>query len=192
MSNTTRRAALRAAMAWPLALLLPSARAEQVDVPALLAGAQAAGGIEEGAGNHRLYVFYDPNCPYCHRLYKALRAPVAQGRVRVSWITLGYLTATSGPKAAAILQSADPVAALAHNENDYDFADDGQPGGGIVGARTIAPATQARLDRNLALYRRHKLYGVPVLVWKGSDGNAHMMAGSPTETELRQILSSLD
>lgn len=191
MTDSSRRRLLRGTAALPLAMLLPRARAQDPDAEALLAGASAAGGIDEGAGPHRLYVFYDPNCPYCHRLYLALRPHVAKGRLQVSWITLGFLMASSEAKAAAILQARDPLAALRKNEDDYDFAEDGQPGGGVVPARRIEPATRRILDRNLALYNAQHLYGVPVLVWKGVDGRAHIMVGGPSEDGLRALIAGL-
>ncbi len=33
-----------------------------------------------------LYVVFDPKCPYCHKLYQALRPAVAAGQITVKWL----------------------------------------------------------------------------------------------------------
>ena len=152
---------------------------------------QQATTIRQGGGRHRLYVFFDPNCPYCHQLYLKLRPLVAQRDLQVHWVVLGMLTASSAPKAAAILQAPDRLKAFETNENDYDFAANGQPGGGIEPARTIAPATRRMLDANLRIYREHKLFGVPVMVWQRRGGGVDMYAGVPSGQQLQQLLASL-
>ncbi|MEJ2509073.1 MAG: hypothetical protein P8009_06285 [Gammaproteobacteria bacterium] len=35
----------------------------------MLADITQASWIAEGKGPHVVYVFFDPNCPYCHKLY---------------------------------------------------------------------------------------------------------------------------
>ncbi len=193
--SPSRRQWLRALGA---ALLLPesgmdAANAQRAATPAsLLAALQhQAATIRQGGGRHRLYVFFDPNCPYCHQLYLKLRPLVAQRDLQVHWVVLGMLTASSAPKAAAILQAPDRLKAFETNENDYDFAANGQPGGGIEPARTIEPATRRMLDTNLRIYREHKLFGVPVMVWQRRGGGDDMYAGVPSGQQLQQLLASL-
>ncbi len=152
---------------------------------------QQATTIRQGSGRHRLYVFFDPNCPYCHQLYLKLRPSVAHGDLQVHWVVVGMLTASSAPKAAAILQAPDRLKAFETNENDYDFAANGQPGGGIEPARAIAPATRRMLDTNLRIYREHKLFGVPVMVWQRRDGGVDTYAGVPSARQLQDLLASL-
>ena len=51
--------------------------------------------IKEGKGPHIIYIFFDPNCPFCHRLYVNTRAWIKQGKVQLRWIPVGILTTTS-------------------------------------------------------------------------------------------------
>ena len=181
-----------AVRAQPYDLDVPPAPAlPQAAIDALLASAQAAGGIDDGHSAHRLYVFYDPNCPYCRRLYDDLRPFVARGAVQVSWITVGFLAPSSLPKAAAIVQARDPLAALRRNEGSYAAPAAGHGGGGIAPATTIEPTTRARLQRNLDMLRAVHAFGVPLAVWRGRDGQARMMLGEIERDRLRELVSLL-
>ncbi len=171
---------------------LPVARAAgSAQAAALLAAMDQATSIRQGDGRHRLYVFFDPNCPYCHQLYLKLTPRLAGDSLQVHWVALGMLTASSLPKAAAILQAPDRLKAFETNEHDYDFAANGQPGGGILPAATIEPATRRLLQRNLDIYQSHKLFGVPVMVWKQRGGQAEMFVGVPSDQQLHAILAGL-
>ncbi|MGA8009920.1 MAG: thioredoxin fold domain-containing protein, partial [Thiomonas sp.] len=143
------------------------------------------------SGKRALFIFFDPNCPFCHELYKKLRAFVGQDDVQFRWIPLGMLTASSLPKAAAILQAPDPLKAFDKNENDYDFAANGQPGGGIEPATTIVSKVREALAANLALYNSQKLFGVPVVIWRKADGRADMLIGVPSDAQIQTILKEM-
>ena len=170
--------------------VLAASAADRDKAAAILAHIGEASCIAEGRGRRTVHVFFDPNCPYCHHLYTALRPHVAAGGIRVCWIPLGFLTASSLPKAAAMLQAPDPFKAFQRNEEDYDFAANGQPGGGLEPAAAVTARTRAALARNLALYNGQKLFGVPVMVWKRAEG-ADMLIGVPGEARLRDILASV-
>ncbi|OIQ76405.1 thiol:disulfide interchange protein DsbG precursor [mine drainage metagenome] len=146
--------------------------------------------IAEGKGKRVLSIFFDPNCPFCHQLYGKLRPFAGKDDLQFRWIPLGLLTPSSLPKAAAILQSPDPVEAFYKNENDYDFAANGQPGGGIEPAAVITPKVRQELATNLAIYNSQKLFGVPVVLWRKADGSADMLIGVPTDAQLKSILAS--
>jgi thiol:disulfide interchange protein DsbG len=147
--------------------------------------------IAEGDGKRVLDIFFDPNCPYCHMLYGKLRADVGKHDLQFRWIPLGMLTPSSLPKAAAILQGPNPLQAFHKNENDYDFAANGQPGGGIEPASTITPKVRQELATNLTIYNSQKLFGVPVVIWRKADGRADMMIGVPSDVQIKAILAQV-
>ncbi len=187
-----RRLTLRALASLPLAAILVPAAAQDVrQAEGVLAQISTTTWIAEGQGKRVLTIFFDPNCPYCHKLYGMLRADVGKDDVQLRWVPLGLLTLSSLPKAAAILQAKDPLQAFHQNENDYDFAANGQPGGGIEPARTITPKVRQELARNLAVYSSNKLFGVPAMVWTKADGRAASLTGVPSAAELSSILHSL-
>uniref|UniRef100_E6PLF3 Thioredoxin-like fold domain-containing protein n=1 Tax=mine drainage metagenome TaxID=410659 RepID=E6PLF3_9ZZZZ len=184
---TLRALALLALAALPVPVVAQSARQAE----GVLAQIDKTTWIAEGQGKRALYIFFDPNCPYCHKLYGMLRADVGKDDLQFRWIPLGMLTPSSLPKAAAILQAEDPLQAFHKNENDYDFAANGQPGGGIEPATTITPKVRQELARNLAVYNGNRLFGVPVMVWTKADRRAASLTGVPSDAELSSILRSV-
>ncbi|WP_031406291.1 thioredoxin fold domain-containing protein [Thiomonas sp. FB-Cd] len=191
-TRSMRRHVLRSLALLPLVGRLPLAHAAQStgQADAVWSQIHEATWIGEGRGTRVLYIFFDPNCPYCHQLYGMLRAFVGKADVQLRWIVLGMLTPSSLPKAAAILQAANPLQAFHTNEADYDFAANGQPGGGITPATTITPKAREELARNLAIYRAHKLFGVPVLLWRTASGRAALLVGVPSDAQLKDIIES--
>lgn len=55
-------------------------------------GSAAVAGITEGAANPAqiTYVFFDPRCPYCHKLYQNTRAAAKAGK-SIKWIPVNTL-----------------------------------------------------------------------------------------------------
>jgi len=143
--------------------------------------------VAEGKGEHVIYIFFDPNCPYCHKLYDALRPLVAKQDLQLRWIPVGMLTDTSQGKAATILQADNPLDALRSNEDNFDFNDSG-PGGGITPAAEIADQTRLDLIANLALLQEQNLFAVPVVVFQATDGQGFMFHGAPPDSTLRKLL----
>ncbi len=191
-----RRFTLRALALSPLAAILvstavPAAAQDMRQAEGVLAQIHGTTWIAEGQGKRVLTIFFDPNCPYCHKLYGMLRADVGKDDLQLRWVPLGMLTPSSLLKAAAILQAKDPLQAFHQNENDYDFAANGQPGGGIEPATAITPKVRQDLARNLAVYSSNKLFGVPVMVWTKVDGSAALLTGVPSAAALSSILRSV-
>jgi len=187
-----RRMLLRHLAAASLLGLLPAVQAQSArQAEGVLAHIAKATFIAEGSGKRAVYIFFDPNCPFCHQLYKKLRAFVGKDDVQFRWIPLGMLTPSSLPKAAAILQASDPLQAFYKNEDDYDFAASGQPGGGIEPAQTITPKVRDELAANLALYNSQNLFGVPVVIWRKADGRADMLIGVPSDAQIQILLKQV-
>jgi len=81
--------------------------------------------VDEGSASAPLmYVYADPNCSYCNKLWNELRPYVDGGRVRVRWALLGLLKPTSKGRAAAILAANNRSAALAQDETKFDHAEE--------------------------------------------------------------------
>jgi thiol:disulfide interchange protein DsbG len=131
--------------------------------------------ILEGHGVHQLYVFVDPNCPFCHRLFERLQPLIGPHHLTVHWIVAGFLRATSAGKAVAILGARRPLAALMHNERDFE---PGKDDGGIRPAAVRGPAAHALAVNNRLLAMTGPEL-VPTLLYRNVAGRVVMHQGVP-------------
>lgn len=138
--------------------------------------------VKEGKSNRIIYIFFDPNCPYCHRLYEHTRSAVKQGKIQLRWIPVGILTTTSPGKAAAILGAKDPLKAFYYNENHYNR------GGGIE-EDLPSSKTQKELKANAALLARTHVGAVPALLFRTKDNKPYLIEGAPPANKLAMILA---
>lgn len=106
----------------------------------------------------RVYVFFDPQCPHCAALWKA--AKPLKSQARFIWIPVGLLNANSSIQGAAILASADPIAAMDQHEASMSAKQ-----GGITATGDIE-AQKAQVAANTALMNRYSFSSVPVVVAK--------------------------
>lgn len=128
-----------------------------------------------------VYVFTDPNCPYCNQLWKAARPWVEAGKVQLRHVMVGVIRQDSPAKAAAILEATSPQEALAENELNYKD-------GGISPLKTIRPAMTKKLEDNAALMTEIGFSGTPAIIFREADGSIGKMAGLPQDAALEMIL----
>jgi thiol:disulfide interchange protein DsbG len=164
--------------------------AMQQTAESMLTDIAQASWVRDGNSRHVIYVYFDPNCPYCRRVYDGLRRQVERGEVELRWIPIAVLTITSLGKAAAILEAADPTAALHRNEEH--FSTETGSLGGIEEELLPRKDTLARLDRNLALLRRSGRDNVPALLFRNARHQAQFIVGAPPQATLLKIVSDLE
>ena len=142
-----------------------------------------------------VYVFTDPNCPYCNKLWSDARPWVDAGKVQLRHVMVGILTPTSAGKAAALLNDKNPAAALdayerAHVASNEKSLASGRPkplgDDGVKPLSIVPPALQARLDANAKLMASYGLQATPAVVWRDAKGSVQMRQGLP-EGELTAI-----
>ncbi|HJU24733.1 MAG TPA: thiol:disulfide interchange protein DsbG [Casimicrobiaceae bacterium] len=129
-----------------------------------------------------LYVFFDPNCFYCHLTWKALQ-PYEKAGLQVRLVPVAYQQPSSAGRAAAIMQAPDRVAAMRENELRYDRA---HFDGGIAPVN-VSKALAAQLDANTKLMHAFGAPGTPLLVWRDSNGRIQVMNAVPRLSELPRI-----
>lgn len=130
-----------------------------------------------------IYTFTDPNCPYCHRFREAAAPWVDAGRVQIRHIMVGILKDDSPDKAATILGSPDPAAALLRNQNRFDD-------GGIAVDEERVAAARERVEQNNRLMRELGLRATPVIYYRDQEGNMARKQGMPRSSQLPAILGS--
>lgn len=166
-----------------------SADPEAARAAALLASIGKAHWVQEGAGPRIVYIFFDPNCPYSHKLYLATRAEVGKAGLQLRWIPVGQLETSSPGKAAAILSAPDPLAAFHKNEDDWNFGD--SPAGGIRPLAHPAARVLQQLQTNAALMHQAGLHTFPVMLYRSASGQAHLIIGLLPENTLATVLGSV-
>jgi len=138
--------------------------------------------ISEGAKSpgRVVYVFTDPNCPFCNDLWKAMRRAGAPN-VQIRYLLVAVISADSRGKDAAILESPDPASALDRNERNFEQ-------GGVAPKANWAPATAEVISTNEALMAALHIYGTPGLVSVNEQNEVKVFAGMPDPEQLRTIL----
>lgn len=130
-----------------------------------------------------IYVFTDPQCPYCHRLWQQIRSMKAPA-VEFRYVLVGVIAPQSTGQAAAILQSKDPLATLTRHESILEH-------GGIAPAATIRPDVREALSINATLMDAIGLVATPAMVIQSRTGEVSAIVGLPSETDLAAIVSSV-
>ena len=135
-----------------------------------------------------IYVFTDPNCPYCNKLWAEARPWVDSGKVQLRHVMVGILTPTSAGKAAALLAEKNPAVALAAYERGHAAGNakslaSGRPrpldDSGLKPLASIPPDVQAQLDANEKLMGALGLSATPAVVWHDAKGALQMLQGVP-------------
>lgn len=152
-------------------------------IPRRLARAAAVRDVSPFPGAPVVYVFTDPQCPYCHRLWQQIRSMHAPG-VEFRYVLVGVIAPQSTAQAAAILQSKDPLAALTRHESTLEH-------GGIAPARKIRHDIREALSINATLMDAIGIVATPSMIVEDRQGEVSMVAGLPDDRDLAAILSSL-
>ena len=141
--------------------------------------------VSEGAKDAKrmLYVFFDPNCYYCHLTWKALQ-PYEKVGLQVRWVPVAYQKPSSIGRAAAIMEATDRVAAMRENEVNYDRAN---YDGGIKPIDNPRSQITAQLQANTRLMQQFGAPATPLLVWKDNNGNVQLKPGVPRLSQLPAI-----
>jgi len=153
----------------------------------LLRGAQEAVAVSEGHGPGVVYIFFDPNCPYCHLLYETFQPLIHRDRLTLRWIPVGIVSASSIGKAAAILDARSPSATLAYNEIHYDPRDDQ----GGIDETLPSQKTLALVQRNNRFLARAPVDVVPTIVLREANGRVLVIQGALSPLALQKVLNTL-
>ena len=134
-------------------------------------------GIPVGQGNRTLWVYFNPDCSYCHRLWNAL-AGVSD--LTVIWIPVTFSPKTTSlARSAAILESRDPAEALQQNEESFD---DTREEGGYPVTGSPSPHTLEEITRNTMLLQMWTgKIATPTLLWRNIRGGVSESVGLPAD-----------
>lgn len=149
---------------------------------------------QSGMVTPALYVFFDPNCPFCTDLWKTVLPVKPREEVRKAeffssvpaiWIPVAYMNDTSLGKSAALLR-ANSQSAI---DNNFQTAKRKEKQGG---ATAVVPteAEKAALAQAKALWL--ELGGAtPLMVYRNNAGSAQLFMGVPTDDQLTELLGQI-
>jgi thiol:disulfide interchange protein DsbG len=126
-----------------------------------------------------LTVFMDPNCIFCHMLFKDLEPVMARGAVRVRFVMVGVVKEDSLAKSATILGMPDPLQALTTDEHKFDKA---QEEGGIKPSTKPDAAMFAAVAANNRMLSDAGGHGTPMLLYcSKASGQVKQVEGVPQD-----------
>ncbi|MEG0859821.1 MAG: thiol:disulfide interchange protein DsbG [Pseudomonas sp.] len=128
-----------------------------------------------------VYLFSDPNCPYCNMFWQQARPWVESGKVQLRHIMVGIIREDSPGKSAALLASKDPVQAL----NKHESAGKAST---LKALDKIPAAVQAKLEGNLALMEELGLSATPAIFYLDEQQQMQSQQGAPRPEMLGKIL----
>lgn len=122
-----------------------------------------------------VYVFFDPQCPHCARLWAA-SVPL-QTKARFVWLPVSLLNASSAPQGAALLSAADPGQSMTEHEKSLSA---GQ--GGIAASSAVKPEMEQAIKNNTALFNNLGLEGVPFTIARNPRTGMTVTRGGSMDT----------
>lgn len=140
-------------------------------------------------GEKEMFVIFEPQCPYCARLYQQMR----HRDVTVHYMLVAFLGAQSRPLAETLLEqkagtisdamdslvmaklSSAPLPQwLARYDTDEEIAN-----------------FSAKMAKNLQLMRDAGITGTPAIIYKDASGEVHIKRGLPGANAMDRIIASL-
>lgn len=130
---------------------------------------------------HIVYMFSDPNCPYCNMFWEQARPWVDAGKVQLRHIMVGMLRADSAGKSAALLSAKDPQAAL----NEHETAGKASK---LKALEKIPAALEKQLTDNLMLMSELGAQATPAIFYLDDNGRLQQHQGAPQPDALADIM----
>ena len=127
-----------------------------------------------------VYIFTDPNCPYCNDLWKSMKTALPP-EVQVRYLLVAVIDDDSRAKDGAILKSPDPAAALEQHERNFAR-------GGIAPAAALDRPTAETIAANEQLMEALHIVGTPGLVYRDDHGAVKVFSGMPSAEQLGAIM----
>lgn len=139
--------------------------------------------IQDGDKNapRIVYLFSDPNCPYCNMFWEQARPWVKAGKVQLRHIMVGIIREDSPGKSAALFAAKDPQKALEAHEA-------AGKGSKLQALEKIPAPIEAKLDANMKLMEELELSATPAIFYLDDKGGLQQQQGAPSPDKLAKIL----
>ncbi|WP_455884836.1 thiol:disulfide interchange protein DsbG [Pseudomonas spelaei] len=139
--------------------------------------------IQDGDKNapRIVYLFSDPNCPYCNMFWEQARPWVKAGKVQLRHIMVGIIREDSAAKSAALFAAKDPQKAL----QEHEAAGKGST---LQALAKIPADIEAKLDANMKLMDALELSATPAIFYLDDKGGLQQQQGAPSPGKLATIM----
>lgn len=141
--------------------------------------------LSQGQGSKVLWIFFDPNCIWCHRLFLMIHQHPIPETIEIRWIPVGFLKSGSIGKASAILKNG--FVELSKDEINFDT--ENEEGGAPI---ISSPKFRSMVQKNNRIL---KLLGnggleTPTLIYR-KKGINYLFPGFPDKGEWAGIIGAL-
>jgi len=126
------------------------------------------------------YVFFDAQCPHCAALWEA--AKPLKNQVRFVWIPVALLGEKSVGQGGAMLEAADPAAAMDAHEASLR-----ERKGGIT-AIGVSSEKKDLVRKNTELFNRFGIASVPTIIYQPKGADLVIVEGALPTPALAQRL----
>jgi thiol:disulfide interchange protein DsbG len=131
-----------------------------------------------------VYVFFDPQCPHCGRLWEA-SLPL-QKKIKFVWIPVGIINPSSSAQGAALLSAANPVERMSEHEASLLAGT-----GGISASASISADMEQAIKANTQLLNSMGAESVPFIVAQNpANGQTVSREGSMSTAALAEFLGT--
>ena len=161
--------------------------ASAVNKGALLerAASPETGSFVQGKSGPVVTAIVDLNCSHCNTFFASAQPLINSGKLRVRYVLAGFMSATSAPKAAAVLGAKDKIAAM--KKAEADFAKNGSQGP----APNFEPKFEAIAKANTELLMATGEPATPYLFYCDKETKTLVgMSGAPQD--MPAFVASLD
>ena len=126
-----------------------------------------------GQDGRYIYVFVDPQCPYCEELYSEIMTSEGLDSSLVRWVPVAVLGRSSLPKAAKLLATGTAAETLQDVSEDTD-----------------SDLAEKIVENTRVLLYSSERVATPTLIWRSDDG-VESYVGSPSKARLKDIFNSI-
>lgn len=121
-----------------------------------------------------VYVFSDPNCPYCHKFWQSARPWVESGKVQLRHIQVGVIREESRAQVATLLMSKNPEAVF-QTMNTNKGKERLKP------VEKIPADIAEKIDFNQSLMGKYGFFSTPSMAWRNAKGEFKSAQGMPSD-----------
>ena len=135
---------------------------------------------EEGA---YLYVFFDPQCAHCNKLWQNAQNDLVKD-VSIVWIPVAFINDKSLPQGATILSSGNSRQTMTEHEKSMS-----EGGTGIAVSSVINPAGLEKIRTNNSIFESIGGNSVPLVFKASSKGEILKVSGELTPEFIKDFAS---